>query len=67
GMEEAIMLAEEEVARLENIFQEPDFFAKHGAELPSLQKALDEAKAKSEALYARWNELETKKAMLENS
>ncbi|MBO5760833.1 MAG: ABC-F family ATP-binding cassette domain-containing protein, partial [Lentisphaeria bacterium] len=54
GMEEAILLAEEEVKKLEEIFQMPDFFAKHGAELPALQKSLDEAKAKCEALYVRW-------------
>ncbi len=67
GMEEAILLAEEEVKKLEEIFQMPDFFAKHGAELPALQKSLDEAKAKCEALYVRWEELENKKAMLEKN
>ena len=67
GMEEAILLAEEEVKKLEELFQMPDFFAKHGAELPALQKSLNEAKEKCEALYVRWEELETKKAMLENS
>ncbi len=65
GMEEAIMLAEEEVSKMEEVFQEPDFFAKHGAELPALQKSLEEAKSRCESLYARWAELENKKAELE--
>ena len=65
GMEEAIMLAEEEVSKLEEVFQDPDFFAKHGTELPALQKSLEEAKIRCESLYARWAELENKKAELE--
>ena len=58
GMEEAIMNAEEEVARLEAIFAEPDFYKRH-AEHPQLQADLDAAKAQVAQLYARWEELES--------
>ena len=61
GMEQAILSAEERIARLEEIFQQPDFYAKHGHELPRLQQELEDARGESARLYARWEELESKK------
>ena len=57
GMEASIATAEEEVARLEQMFASPDFYKLH-AQHAQLQGDLDAAKAKVAALYARWEELE---------
>jgi ATP-binding cassette subfamily F protein uup len=58
AMEETILAAENEVARLETLFAEPDFFEKHQGDLPSLQANLDAAHKRVAELYARWAELE---------
>ncbi|MBR7130761.1 MAG: ABC-F family ATP-binding cassette domain-containing protein [Lentisphaeria bacterium] len=57
GMEEAIMAAEEHVSNLENIFSDPDFYAKYGTKTAELQDELESAKAHCAKLYDRWEEL----------
>ena len=61
SLEPAITAAEEEIAAMEARFSDPDFFAKYGAEMKSLQDELNSAKAELERLYSRWEELEAKK------
>jgi ATP-binding cassette subfamily F protein uup len=61
GMEENILLAEEEVSSLEAIFADPDFYSKHGNNTAKLKEDLDAAKVKVEELYQRWEFLEQKK------
>lgn len=57
GMEEAILGAEGDIERLEASMNEPDFYAQpHERVLESLA-ALEQAKARVSALYARWEEL----------
>jgi ATP-binding cassette subfamily F protein uup len=58
GMEESIANAEGEVERLEALFLEPDFYEKHGADMPELTAELETARGAVESLYARWEELE---------
>ena len=62
GMEEAVLEAEELISSLEAEFTAPDFYTTRAKEAPVLQAKLDEARAHLETLYARWEELETKKA-----
>ena len=62
GMEDAIAEAEQAVADLEATFSAPDFHARYGARAADLTRQLDEAKARVEALYARWSELEEKQS-----
>lgn len=57
-IEETIMEAEENVARLEAIFNAPDFYEKHGDNWQELETELKEAKEKVPQLYTRWEELE---------
>ena len=65
-MEEKIAAAEEKVSSLETAFCDPELFAKRPKEVPEMQAALERAKEELEQLYARWEELENKKAELEN-
>ena len=65
GMEAAILAVEDRIAEIEALFGEPDFYTKHGSESAALQAALDEARAESARLYARWEELEAKRMELE--
>ncbi|HEY8933353.1 MAG TPA: ATP-binding cassette domain-containing protein, partial [Rariglobus sp.] len=58
GMEDAILLAEEKVAELEALINDPDFHATRFAELPETLAKLDAAKSETARLYARWEELE---------
>lgn len=58
GMEAAILEREEEIARIEALFQDPDFHRKHGQRSGDIQGELAAAKAALAALYARWEELE---------
>ena len=67
GMEEAIASAEEKVNKLETAFCDPELFSKRPKDVPALQTELEEAKNALEKLYSRWEELENKKAELENS
>ncbi len=65
GIEEIIMEAEENVSQLEEAFNAPDFYEKHGDNWQQLQKELEDAKNKVPELYARWEELEAIKAAFE--
>jgi len=57
-IEETIMEAEENVARLETLFNAPDFYEKNGDNWQELEAELKAAKEKAPLLYARWEELE---------
>jgi ATP-binding cassette subfamily F protein uup len=65
GMEAAILKAEEEVARIETQFADPEFHSKHGAKTIELTSKLEVAKKQGVALYARWEELEAIRAAYE--
>ncbi len=56
-MEAAILAAESEVARIEALFAEPDFYATHAADLAKFEAELRDARDKVARLYARWAEL----------
>ena len=58
GMEAQIHALEAEVARIEGLFANPEFFRKHAAQVNQLTQELDMAKANVPKLYARWEELE---------
>jgi len=58
GMEDAIGAAEAEVASLEATLQDPEVYAARAAEVPTLVAALEDARRRVDALYARWQELE---------
>ena len=58
GMEARIHTVEAEVARIEGLFADPEFFRKHAAQVNQLTAELDAAKAEVPKLYARWEELE---------
>jgi ABC transport system ATP-binding/permease protein len=60
GMEAAITAAEADVAAREQALQDPAVYSTRAAEVPALVAALDAARTKVEALYARWAELEQK-------
>jgi len=57
-MEADILAAEEEVARIEVIFNAPDFYEKHGAQWKQLETDLKAGRHRIAVLYARWEELE---------
>ena len=57
-MEAQIHAVEAEVARIENLFADAEFFRKHAAQVNQLTAELDAAKKKIPQLYARWEELE---------
>jgi len=65
-LEPEIEKNEARVSEIEAIFSEPDFFANHGAESTALQNELNTLRAKIDALYARWDELEQKKQALQS-
>ncbi len=58
AMEQTIGEAEAAVVALEVQLQDPEMYAKRSAEVPAVVAALEQARAKVEALYARWQELE---------
>lgn len=58
GMEQQILEAEGEVARLEETFANPDFHRLHGQQSASLLAQLQAAKDNVSKLYQRWTELE---------
>jgi ATP-binding cassette subfamily F protein uup len=62
GMEAQIHAVESEVARIEGLFADPEFFRKHAAKVNQLTHELDAAKANVTKLYSRWEELETIRA-----
>src|SRR5271154_4575194 len=65
GMEAQIHTLEAEVARIEGLFADPEFFRKHAAQVNQLTSELDAAKANVPKLYARWEELEAVKSASE--
>src|SRR5258706_3336251 len=62
GMEAQIHAVEAEVARIESLFADPEFFRKHSAQVNQLTHELDAAKENVTKLYARWEELEAIRA-----
>jgi ATP-binding cassette subfamily F protein uup len=56
GMEATILAAESEVARIEALFAEPDFYIKH-ADFARLEAELRQTRDEVARLYARWAEL----------
>ncbi len=65
SLEPRISELETRISELENLFAAPDFYEKHGKELPILQQELDEARETLSRTYERWEELEHKKETLE--
>ncbi len=60
GMEENILVLEERLEEVQNMFSAEDFFEKHGNETESLTNELNELKLKIEKAYERWEILEKK-------
>jgi len=59
GMEEAITAAESERDRLEAALADPDLYTGAPDTVTGLSAAYEEARARVESLYARWEELES--------
>jgi hypothetical protein len=57
-MESVILAEEAEVARIEGLFGESDFYVKYGSRLGELEVELGRRRERVAALYARWEELE---------
>ncbi len=62
GIEDAIHTGEARIAELEAQLAAPDFYQNHGASWQKLETELTAAKAEVQALYTRWEELETIRA-----
>jgi ATP-binding cassette subfamily F protein uup len=62
GMEARIQLAEEEAARIESLFSDPEFHSKHGPQTAALMADLDRARQEAARHYARWEALEALRA-----
>ncbi len=62
GIESKILEAEDEVKRIEGLFESPDFYAKHGNEALILQHELEAKRLEIPVLYARWEELEQRRS-----
>jgi ATP-binding cassette subfamily F protein uup len=58
GIEASIAAAERELERVEAVFSSPEFF-KLRADRPKLEAELEAARARTQTLYARWEELES--------
>jgi ATP-binding cassette subfamily F protein uup len=58
GMEAQIHSVEAEVARIEGLFADPEFFRKHATKVNQLTQELDAAKESVTKLYSRWEQLE---------
>jgi ATP-binding cassette subfamily F protein uup len=65
GIEAHIHGVEAEVARIEGLFANPEFFRTNGAQVTQLTIELEAAKEKATQLYARWEELEKIRAAAE--
>lgn len=61
-IEDDIARAESEVKRIEELFSMPDFYAKHGDRLGQLTQDLAASRTALERLYARWHDLEERRA-----
>lgn len=57
GMEDTILLAEQEAADLEALLNDPEFHATRSSEAPEMLARLEAAKSRIEGLYSRWEEL----------
>lgn len=64
-VENNILNAESDVEVIEAIFSAPDFFERYAEQTKELNKKLELAKEKVQALYDRWEELETIKSQAE--
>jgi len=58
GMEDAILAAEEKVAEIEALLNDPEFHSTRFHEAASVMESLEKARATAAALYQRWEELE---------
>ena len=58
SMETVISSAEDEVARLESEFADPELYARHGQDWRLVETQLRALRTKVAALYSRWEELE---------
>jgi ATP-binding cassette subfamily F protein uup len=58
SMEAQIQTVDAEIARIENLFAQPEFHQKHGTQTDQLMTDLAAAKEKLSQLYTRWEELE---------
>jgi len=58
GMEAQIHAVEAEVARIEGLFADSEFFRKHATQVNQLTDELDAAKENVTKLYSRWEQLE---------
>jgi ATP-binding cassette subfamily F protein uup len=67
GMEAQIHAIEAEVARIEGLFADPEFFRKHAAQVNQLTHELDAAKENVTKLYTRWEQLEAIKVATEDA
>jgi len=67
GMEAQIHAVESEVARIEGLFADPEFFRKHAMQVKQLTADLDAAKENVTKLYARWEELDAIRVAMENA
>ena len=66
SMEERILETETEIEEINSKFSSPDFFTDHGHEAEELHAKLETLQEELQAMYARWEELETLKAELES-
>ena len=62
GMESDIMKKEEEIAALEAQLHDPSFYLTRAADAPAFSAGIDSMKLPRQALYTRWEELESIKA-----
>jgi ATP-binding cassette subfamily F protein uup len=67
GLEAQIHAVEAEVARIEGLFSNPDFFRNHATQVNQLTDELEAAKKNVSKLYSRWEELEAIKAAAEQA
>jgi ATP-binding cassette subfamily F protein uup len=67
GIEAQIHAVEAEVARIEALFADPEFFRKNAAQVNQLTHDLDAAKENVPKLYARWEALEAIKMAAESA
>ena len=63
-IEERILLAEEEVEKIANRLNDPEYQAEHFDKLGEESKKLEDAQAAVTSLYSRWEELEARVAEL---
>lgn len=67
SIEPSILEAEERVQEIDSMFDDPEFYAKHGNEAQALADERESTRQKLEELYQRWEELETIRAAAESN